>query len=71
MGLLGASLTLSSRERRGLQAIRLTLLKARSKDLLGRTSSGLRIGIIGWFMGGVDFVELLAICYLGFVFCDW
>ena len=51
--------------------MRPTLLKARLKGLLGRASSGLRIGIIRWFMGGVDFLELLAICYLGFVYCAW
>ena len=71
MGLLRVSLTQSSRERRGLQAIRPTLLKASLKGLLGRASNGLRIGIIRWFMGGVDFLELLVICYLGFVSYAW
>ena len=51
---LGALLTRSFRGRRGLLAIKCTVLRGRSKDLSGRVSGGSRIGTRRLFMAGGD-----------------
>ena len=51
---------LSSRGKRGLLAIKFTPLKEKLKGLLGRASGGLKIGTLGLFMAGCDYVSLLS-----------
>lgn len=51
---LGFLATLSSRERRGLPAIRCTLWRAKWRGPLEEASGGLRISTPGWFMAGGD-----------------
>lgn len=58
----------SSKGRRGLLAIKSTLLKAKSKALLGRALGGLKISILKLFMGGDDdhiisFSSLICFCF--------
>lgn len=52
---LGVLMILSSRGRRGLLATKPTLLKAKSKDLLGGALGGLNTSIHRLFMDGGEF----------------
>lgn len=61
---LGAWLTPSFRERRGLLVIKCTVLKAKLKGLSGRASGGLKIGTLTCSMAGGDF----SISFFSFLF---
>lgn len=71
---LGVLMILSFRGREGWLATKFTLLRAKSKGLLGRVLGGLRIGILRWFMDGGDLnnswgYPLLFYCIYMVLFC--